>query len=329
MLTKRQNLLETIHGGAPDRFVNQYSAFALMKSGPVAAKYPRPKKGESSKDGWGVTYSYPESTCAAYPIHGDGLTVLENVTKWRGIVKGPELDYSEAEWAPYVEEAERVDRNEQLAAVIVPSGTFEQLHHLMDMENCLISFCTEPEAMHELIDYITEWRIGLVSGICSHLRPDALILHDDWGSQSSTFLSPDMFAEFIAPSAKKVYNACREMGVSLIVHHCDSYAATLVPQMIDMGVDIWQGCMTGNNIPELVKKYGGQISFMGDLDNGVLDRADTMPEIIAREVRRACTANGKHYFIPCLTMGAPNSVYPGIYDAVSAEIDRISAELFR
>ena len=27
MLTKRQNLLETIHGGKPDRFVKQYEAF--------------------------------------------------------------------------------------------------------------------------------------------------------------------------------------------------------------------------------------------------------------------------------------------------------------
>jgi len=42
--------------------------------------------------------------------------------------------------------------------------------------------------------------------------------------------------------------------------------------MIDLGIDVFQGCMTTNNVPELVKKYGGKISFMGDLDNGVLDR---------------------------------------------------------
>ena len=31
------------------------------------------------------------------------------------------------------------------------------------------------------------------------------------------------------------------MGVDVIVHHSDSYAATLVPYMIEMGIDVWQG----------------------------------------------------------------------------------------
>ena len=52
-----------------------------------------------------------------------------------------------------------------------------------------------------------------------------------------------------------------------MIHHADSYAATLVPYMIDMGIDIWQGCMESNNVSELVKKYGGKITFMGDIDN--------------------------------------------------------------
>ena len=30
MLTTKQNLLETIHGGHPDRFVNQYEAFKMV-----------------------------------------------------------------------------------------------------------------------------------------------------------------------------------------------------------------------------------------------------------------------------------------------------------
>jgi len=327
MLTMRQNLLETIHGGSPDRFVNQYGAFQIIKSGPVAAKYPRPKKGETVVDGWGVTYSFPEQTIAAYPMHGNGLTVIEDVAEWKKTIRSPELDYSEEEWAPYVAAAEAAKTEEKFSAVILASGIFEQLHHLLDMENCLVSFYTEPEAMMELIDYITEWKIGLARGICSHLHPEAIIAHDDWGSQISTFLSPDMFAEFIAPSLKKIYRCYKDNGVELIVHHSDSYAATLVPQMIDMGIDIWQGCMTENNVPELVKKYGGQISFMGDLNNGILDREDTTKELIAQEVRRACRTNGKHYFIPCLTMGTPNSIFPWVYGAVTEEIDKVSEEM--
>ena len=35
MLTKRQNLMETIKGGKPDRFVNQYEFMNLMMEAPL------------------------------------------------------------------------------------------------------------------------------------------------------------------------------------------------------------------------------------------------------------------------------------------------------
>jgi hypothetical protein len=99
--------------------------------------------------------------------------------------------------------------------------------------------------------------------------------------------------------------------------------------MIEMGVDVFQGCTTQNNVPELVKKYGGKISFMGDLNNGVLDKGDRTKELVKAEVERACRSNGKLYYIPCLTMGGPGSSFPGVYEAVDAEIDRMSREIFK
>lgn len=74
-------------------------------------------------------------------------------------------------------------------------------------------------------------------------------------SRKSSFISPDMFDEVILPAYEKIYGYWKANGVQLIIHHSDSYGANLVPSMIRMGIDIWQGCMYGNNIPELVKKY--------------------------------------------------------------------------
>jgi hypothetical protein len=59
--------------------------------------------------------------------------------------------------------------------------------------------------------------------------------------------------------------------VELVVHHSDGYAATLVPAMIEMGIDVWQGCFSTNDIPDLIKKYGGKISFMGGIENHLVD----------------------------------------------------------
>ena len=182
--------------------------------------------------------------------------------------------------------------------------------------------------MHELIDYLTEYELILAEKLCHYVKPDGVFHHDDWGTQVSTFLSPEMFEEFFLPAYKQIYGYYKSHGADLIVHHTDSYAATLVPYMIDMGVSIWQGVMNTNNIPELIQKYGGKITFMGGIDSASVDRPDWTQDMVAKEVRRACTDCGKLYFIPNTTQGLPMSTYPGVYEAVTAEINKMSSELF-
>jgi hypothetical protein len=334
MLTKRQNFLETLRGGKPDRFVNQYEFLTLLLGtgfvsvDPVASSHPFPGPGGESKDAWGVTVRWRDGQPGPFPVHDDAHKVLKDITKWRDVVKAPTLDYPDEAWVPGIKKAESIDRKETFVSTCYITGVFERLHYLMGIDDCLANFYEEPEAMKDLVGYITEYELKYAEAVTKYLKPDAVFHHDDWGTQYSTFISPDMFREFIFPAYKKIYGYYKRHGVEIIVHHSDSYAATLVPEMIEMGVDVFQGCITTNNVPELVKKYGGKISFMGDLNNGVLDKADWTPELVRKEVERACRTNGKLYYIPCLTMGGPGSTFPGVYEAVSAEIDRMSKEMF-
>ena len=41
-----------------------------------------------------------------------------------------------------------------------------------------------------------------------------------------------------------------------------------------MGIDVFQGALITNNIPELLKKYGPQIAIHGGIGNGIYDTAD-------------------------------------------------------
>ena len=335
MLTKRQNLIETIKGGNPDRFVNQYEAlvcqptmFGMIMGDPITAASPMPAPGTQAVNGWGVTIQWPEGVPGPFPVHDDEHKVLKDVTKWREVVRAPHLDYPQSEWDKYIPAVEEIDRNEVFATCFIAPGVFEQTHSLQGMDSCLLALAVEPEAMKELIDYITEWELGYAKLLCENFKPDAIFHHDDWGSHKASLMSPKMFKEFFVPAYQKIYGFYKSNGVELIVHHNDSYSANLVPHMIEMGIDIWQGCVTTNNVPELVREYGGKISFMGDIDNGVVDREDWSRDVIAREVRRACETNGKHYFIPNTAMGGPVSTYPGVYEAVSEEIDKMSKEMF-
>ncbi len=331
MLTKRQNLLETIKGGKPDRFVNQFEFMEQFWADPITAAAESCEElgpGSEAKDIWGITWRWPEGTPGQFPVHDDEHKVLKDITIWKEVVKEPKLDYSQEEWDIFLPDINSIDRSEQYVAWGVFPGVFELLHSLMGMDDCLMNLYEEPDIMHELIDFITEYYCKYAKLICEHYHPDALYHHDDWGSQVSSFMSPEMFGEFIVPAFKKIYKTWKDNGVELIVHHSDSYAVNLVPQMIEMGIDIWQGCLTTNNVSDLIKKYGGQISFMGDLNNGVLDKADWTPELIKKEVRRACTTNGKLYYIPNLTQGGPFSTFPGVYEAVSEAINEMSEEMF-
>ena len=315
MLTPKQNLLETIHGGNPDRFVNQYEFIKILTGDPYAQHNPAPKYGEHNVvNAWGVTRSYPEGTPGAFPVHDAAHIVCPDVTEWQKYVKAPNLKFSDAEWEPYLKRAEEVNRDEYYVSPFIAPGIFEQCHYLMEIQNTLINFYEEPEAMADLIKYLTDWELQYAEELCSHLHPTALFHHDDWGSQISTFLSPDMFAEFYLDAYKQVYGYYKSHGVELIVHHSDSYAATLVPYMIEMGIDIWQGVMTTNNIPELIQKYGGQISFMGGIDSAKVDHPGWIREEVHEEVEKACRACGKHYFIPSASQGLPISTFPGVYE---------------
>lgn len=325
MLTRRENLLETIKGGTPDRFVNQYEFMELILEAPLRT---RPQQGQTIKNEWGITLSWPEDQIGAFPVHDQEHLVLKDITKWQEEVSAPSVIFPEEAWQSAVEHAESVDRKDQFVTVFFASGTFEKTHFLMGMENAMMSLYEEPEKMHELIAFLTDYEIEYARQAIKYLKPDALFHHDDWGSQISSFMSPEMFKEFFLEPYRKVYNFWKANGVELVVHHSDSYGANLVELMIEMGIDIWQGVMTTNNTPELIKTYGGQISFMGELDSGPLDCPDWTAEAIAKEVEKACRSCGKHYFIPCLTQGGNLSSFPGVYEATTAAIDTMSKKMF-
>jgi len=325
MLTKRQNLMETIKGGNPDRFVNQYEFMEIILEAPLRT---RPQRGQTITNEWGITLSWPEDQLGPFPVHDEAHLAIKDITQWREVIQCPTVEFPDERWAPAIEHANAVDRADKFVTVFFASGTFEMTHFLLGMENAMMNLYEEPELMHELIAYLTDYELRYAEQIIERIKPDALFHHDDWGSQIASLMSPQMFEEFFLEPYKKAYGFWKNNGVELIVHHSDSYAANLVPHMIEMGIDIWQGVMTTNNTPDLIKQYGGKLSFMGELDSGPLDIKNWDAKMIEEHVERACRSCGKHYFIPCLTQGLNFSSFPGVYEATSAAIDRMSKKMF-
>lgn len=322
MLTKKQNFLETLKAdGHPDRIVNDYEALQAVMVDPVQ-RFTRGnrKKGFTTKDQWGTTYMWPETQMFAFPSEAD--LVCPDVTEWRNTVKVPDLvaNCSDPElWADAKAAAAKIDRDEQLVMSFMGTGVFEQAHNLLSMEELCIDFKLEPEATLELLEAIGEYRFQYTKLVVDNLHPDIIISHDDWGSKYSLFMSPDDFRTFIKPQYKKMYDYMKEHGV-IIMHHADSYCQPIVEDMVDLGIDVWQGVLNTNDIPAICEQLNGRMTLMGGIDS-VIDRADTPEEEIRAEVKKVCEAYCPcGHFIPSITYGLPGTLYPHVNPIMVDEI---------
>lgn len=329
MLTARQNFIACItEGGTPDRMSNQFESLK-MAFNPSSLHSKSPKRGELDvKNAWGVTYSYPENVPAGFPVHTADKVVIKDIEEWQKYVKAPSLDFPGEEWDMFKAQYDAIDREKALATTFVAPGIFEQCHHLGEMSETLVNLAAYPDEMHDLIKYLTEYELKLAELICDKLKPDTMFHHDDWGGQKTTFMSPSMFEDFFVEPYKEVYGYYHDHGVKYVIHHSDSYAATLVPSMIEMGIDVWQGCFSTNDLPTLIKKYGGKISFMGGIENCLVDYEGWTRENIHDVVYRTIDECGSKYFIPCIAQGGSGSVFPGVYKVMGEEIDRYNIEHF-
>ena len=329
MLTAKENMRQAILGGNPDRYVNQYAGLALMMY-PSGARggYPRPG-GPPVVNAWGVTYAWPEGTPGAFPVHTPDKIVVKDIEDWREYVHAPEVRVPQEEWDKAKAMWDAVDGTKAFKTALIAPGIFEQTHNLCEISNALVYYMEYEDEMHDLVKYLTEYELKIAEGICSHLHPEAILHHDDWGSESNSFFRPAMFEDYFLDAYREIYGYYHDHGVEFIIHHSDSYAANLVPYMIEMGIDVWQGCMHSNDVPELVKQYGDKITFMGEIDNKFVDFEGWTPEDCEKAavgaIERVGTMKG---FIPCITQGGPGSVYKGTYGELWKAIDRYNLAHF-
>ncbi len=328
MLTAKENMREVIKGGNPDRLVNQYEAMNLLVHPlSIFGKGFPTKGGPDIINDWGVTYSFPENVPGGFPVHTPDKIVIQDIENWRDYVKAPSLDFTDEQWAVCEQMYANADPR-GFKAVMVAPGLFEHCHHLMSIGEALMAYYEYPDEMHELINYIADWEVELAKLVCDRLHPEMVFHHDDWGSEMSSFLSPEMFEEFFLEPYQRIYGYYKSHGVEFIVHHSDSYCANLMPTMIKMGIDVFQGCMKSNDNPKLISLYGGQMTMMGDIDNKFVDFEGWTPADCQKatlESIERCLKDNK-YYIPCITQGGPGSVYPGTYAEITKAIDQYNIE---
>jgi hypothetical protein len=331
MLSAKENFLETLKkDGSPDRLVNQWEAVTMVYADPYFdVGFPKVERGGQGKNDWGVTMIWPEDQPAFAPYHTEETIVIKDVTVWQDQLKIPEYNFDADAWAPFIAAANEIDKNEKIPTAFMHSGLFEKLHALMGFEGALTSMLEFPEEYMTLCEAIAAYRISEAEQKIHYLKPEMIMFHDDWGMKTSLFINPKKWRKFIKPHYQELYKLCHDAGV-IVMHHADSFLEPIADDLVEIGIDVWQGALPENDIPKLQEQFAGQLTMMGGIDASLVDRADTTEEIVRKEARRACETYGPGgHFIPCMTYGGPESnIFPNVDDYVSAEIAQYNKDVY-
>jgi hypothetical protein len=326
-ITPKENYLRLIKGDNPQYLCHNavYSQGMFMDAMALSNRFP--KEGDESEDGWGVQYKWPAGEPGPVPIVTEQNRVIKDIRKWDKYLNVPWPSKLNVDWTECDKRSAEFDRENYLFLGCCFTGLFELTHNLMGFEDALINYIEEPEAMGELLDVLTEYKLEYLKILIDHTHPDMIHIHDDWGSKKSVFMAPDTWRELLKPRWARIYDYMHSRGV-LIQHHADCVCAPLVLDMAEIGIDVWQGVIPQNNIKEVQKRLNGKMALQGGLDCTPFDYVGGWNEADVRKlVRFVCdeyVPAGR--FAPEVPNGAP--LTPGINDILVDEMNAYGEHFF-
>ncbi len=334
MMTSSELFLETLKkDGKPERLLKQYEGCTFFPPNPANnfVRGNRHRGMEPLVDKFGTTILWPEGQIAAMPHVTADNKVIDDICDWKNQLDIPDIlkeTDDPALWEPFQQKGKEIKESGSLFMAFMPTGVFERLHFLMGFEDMLMNFLLEEDDMMELCEEIGKYRLTLTKMIVDYLEPDVILTHDDWGSKTNLFTSPAVWREFIKPQYVEQYKYMKDHNV-IIMHHADSFMEPIIEDMVELGIDVWQGTIPSNDIPKLQKQLDGRMVLMGGLDAAVVDRQDSTVEEITEHVTAACEAYapGGH-FIPCITYGGPGCLFPQADPAINAAIDAYNKKTY-
>jgi hypothetical protein len=161
---------------------------------------------------------------------------------------------------------------------------YERLWSLRGMENILCDFYENPEAVHRLMDALSDFYAGWIRRAGRELGVNAIYTTDDIGMQTGPMFSPDVFRTFFKPRYKRLIAAAHESGMHFWLHTCGDVRPFL-EDFIEIGLDVIHPIQKYTmDEREVAARFGGRLSFWLGMDvQQILPRGT--PDDVRREVR--------------------------------------------
>jgi uroporphyrinogen decarboxylase len=180
--------------------------------------------------------------------------------------------------------------------------------HRWELEHLLPWLYKYPEIVEKYVQFhahncIETAKVMLDSGI------DACFIDCDWAYKHGPFMSPRHFKSIWYPALKAVIDFVHKKG-SLIIAHADGNINLILEDIVDAGIDGYQGVepTAGMNIGEVKEKFGDRISLWGNIDLGFPLSLGT-PDDTIRAVKnciKLASSGGGHIMCSC------NAIHEGV-----------------
>jgi uroporphyrinogen decarboxylase len=194
----------------------------------------------------------------------------------------PEPDWWD--FSPMPQMLQWLDRGEECHIRFRVGSVFEVGWQLRGMQEFLMDLALDPSIPLYIMDRLTEVYVEITRRVLELAsdRLDMVYFYDDVATQQSLMISQDMWREYIRPRHIQIVEVAKAYGKP-VMYHCDGAIYPLIPELIDMGVDLLNPIQADAKDMEpqrLKDEFGDQLSF-----HGGIDIIKTLPYGTAEDVR--------------------------------------------
>jgi hypothetical protein len=145
-------------------------------------------------------------------------------------------------------------------------GSYERLRGLMGFDNLMVSLYTERQRFEKLLDKLTDMTIDVLHTYAEMGGVHAFMTWEDWGLQTTLQIRPAQWREIFKPRYARIVEETHRLGMHYM-WHCCGYIMDIIPDMIEIGVDVVQLDQPRlMGVERLASLFGGKICFWNTVD---------------------------------------------------------------
>lgn len=130
---------------------------------------------------------------------------------------------------------------------------FEKLHALQPFDRMLVDLAMEDRDLLAFLDRLVEYWLGMIDYYAA-LGTDIFVFGDDWGTQTSTLISPEMFRQIFCPRYQKLFDRVHQQGGWCFLHCCGQMGP-LLDEFLELGIrGLWPQLNLYGEDPQFIEK---------------------------------------------------------------------------